>query len=179
MPVPVRSILRWQFDLTWSLFEYHLDRLEPADFHWEPAPLCWSVRPGPDGTWTPDWADHEPDPVPVPTIAWLTWHLGWWWTVATDHLQGRPPRQRTDVEWPGAGAPTVEWLRELRTEWREILDRLTDADLDRTAPFPWPDDPEHTVAHLVGWVNAELMKNVAEIGQLRLVRAAGTTDPAR
>ncbi len=29
-----------------------------------------------------------------------------------------------------------------------------------------------TVAHMVGWINAELMKNAAEIGQLRLVRAA-------
>ncbi|MEU2082948.1 hypothetical protein ABZ569_13840 [Streptomyces albus] len=29
------------------------------------------------------------------------------------------------------------------------------------------------VAHMVAWVNAELMKNVAEFGQLRLLRAAG------
>lgn len=32
--------------------------------------------------------------------------------------------------------------------------------------------PRYTVAHMVAWVNAELMKNVAEIGQLRLQRAA-------
>jgi hypothetical protein len=29
------------------------------------------------------------------------------------------------------------------------------------------------VAHMLAWVNAELMKNVTEIGQLRLLRAAG------
>nr|WP_308213084.1 hypothetical protein [Nocardia amikacinitolerans] len=29
-----------------------------------------------------------------------------------------------------------------------------------------------TVTHLAAWVNAELMKNAAEIGQLRLLRAA-------
>lgn len=34
----------------------------------------------------------------------------------------------------------------------ESLDRLTDADLDATAPFPWQNDPEHTVAHMAGWV---------------------------
>ena len=68
--------------------------------------------------------------------------------------------------------PTVEWLRGLRTDWLAVLDELTDAELDATAPFPWQNDPEHTVAHMVGWVNAELMKNVAEIGQLRLLRAA-------
>jgi hypothetical protein len=64
-----RDLLRWQFDFTWSLFEYHLERLEPADFLWEPAALCWTVRPGADGAWVPDWADTEPDPVAVPTIA--------------------------------------------------------------------------------------------------------------
>ncbi|MGW3787450.1 hypothetical protein ACWD5Z_22890 [Micromonospora chokoriensis] len=54
----------------------------------------------------------------MPTIGWLTWHMGWWWTVTIDHLR------------------------------------------------------DHTVTHTIGWVNAELMNNVAEIGQLRLMRAA-------
>ncbi|MEH1102894.1 DinB family protein [Micromonospora sp. CPCC 205561] len=167
-----RALLRWQFDLTWSLFEYHLERLDVADFLWEPAANCWTLRRGPDGAWTPDWADTEPDPVPVPTVGWLTWHVGWWWTVAADHLAGRAARARTDVGWPGAGEPCVAWLRRLRTEWLGLLERLTDADLDGPAPFPWQDDPAYTVAHTIGWVNAELMKNVAEIGQLRLLRAA-------
>ncbi|MEW2375018.1 DinB family protein [Micromonospora sp. NPDC047812] len=173
MAASLRALLRWQFDLTWSLFEYHLERLDAADFLWEPAAICWTVRRDPAGEWTPDWADTEPDPVPVPTIGWLSWHIGWWWTVAMDHLGGRPPRQRTDVGWPGAGEPTIAWLRGLRAEWLGHLDRLTDADLDATASFPWQDDAGHTVAHMLGWVNAELMKNAAEIGQLRLLRAAG------
>jgi hypothetical protein len=87
-------------------------------------------------------------------------------------MAGRPPRERTDITWPGAGRPTVEWLRSLRTDWLAALVGLTDPDLDTTAPFPWPDDPEYTVADMVAWVNAELMKNVAEIGQLRLLRVA-------
>ncbi|MGY3684624.1 hypothetical protein ACVWXU_008247 [Streptomyces sp. TE33382] len=56
------ELLRWQFDLTWSLFDYHLDRLEPEDFLWEPVGLCWTVRRGSDGTWVPDWAESEPTP---------------------------------------------------------------------------------------------------------------------
>ena len=62
------ELLRRQFELTWSLFEYHLERLEPEDFLWEPAAYCWTMHRGPDGTWVPDWADTEPDPVPVPTL---------------------------------------------------------------------------------------------------------------
>ncbi|MGY1580704.1 DinB family protein [Streptomyces sp. MN13] len=165
------ALLRRQFDLTWALFEYHLERLTPEDFLWEPAPDSWTVRPTADGTWLPDWSDTEPDPVPVPTIGWLTWHIGWWWTVAQDHLQGRPPRDRTAVTWPGDGTAAVAWLHDLRTAWLTALDDLAPASLTATAPFPWPSDPRYTVADMIGWVNAELMKNVAEIGQLRLLRA--------
>ncbi|MER7493790.1 DinB family protein [Streptomyces pharetrae] len=165
------TLLRHQFDLTWALFDYHLDRLTSDDVLWEPAPVTWTVRPTADGTWLPDWADTEPDPVPVPTIGWLTWHIGWWWSTAQDHLQGRPPRARTDITWPGDAPAAVAWLRTLRTDWLTALDHLDPATLDATAPFPWPADPRYTVADMIGWVNAELMKNVAEIGQLRLLRA--------
>ncbi|MFH9853827.1 DinB family protein [Streptomyces althioticus] len=166
------GLLRWQFDLTWPLFEYHLERLEPEDFLWEPAPLCWTLRRSPEGAWVPDWADTEPDPVPVPTVAWVSWHIGWWWSVTLDHARGERPRERAEIVWPGAGEPTLTWLRSLRTEWLAHLGTLTDADLDAPAPFPWPDDPSHTKAHMLAWVNAELMKNATEIGQLRMVRAA-------
>jgi hypothetical protein len=30
-----------------------------------------------DVVWQFDWAETEPDPVPVPTIGWLTWHIMW------------------------------------------------------------------------------------------------------
>jgi hypothetical protein len=171
------DLLRRQFDLTWALFEYHLDRLRPEDFLWEPAPRSWTVHRAADGTWVPDWAETEPDPVPVPTIAWLSWHIGWWWSVATDHLVGRPPRERTDITWPGDAEATITWLRGLRTDWLAALDGLDDAGLDTSAAFPPLDDPQYTVAHMIGWANAELMKNAAEIGQLRLLRAQQPEDP--
>lgn len=166
------ELLRWQFDLTWSLLELHLEQLTPADFLWEPAARCWTVRSDVDGVWVPDWREPEPEPAPIPTIGWVSWHIGWWWTVTMDHAQGRSPRDRSEIGWPGEGSATIGWLRGLRTDWLAVVDRLTEADLDATAPFPWPSNPERTVAHMVGWVNSELMKNTAEIGQLRLLRAA-------
>nr|WBO79012.1 DinB family protein [Streptomyces sp. SBE_14.2] len=164
------GLLRGQFDLTWALFEYHLERLEEADFRWEPVAHCWTVREDAHGRWVPDWADTEPDPVPMPTIAWLTWHIGWWWETATSHVRGVPPRDRTEITWPGPGEPALAWLRSLREEWLTAVSALSEPDLDTPAAFP---DPAYTRAQMIAWVNAELMKNVAEIGQLRLLRAAG------
>ncbi len=43
--------------------------------------------------------------------------------------------------------------------------------------FPWDDDAGRTVADTVLWVTVELTKNIAEIGQLRLLRAAGRSAP--
>ncbi|WP_380168918.1 DinB family protein [Jannaschia sp. R86511] len=166
------TLQRWQLDLTWALAEVHLADLTTEDCLWEPATLCWTVHQEDDGRWFPDWQVPEPEPVPVPTIGWLTWHLGWWWGTAADHLVGRDIRNRTDVAWPGDAESTVQWLHVLHEEWAEVLDTLTEEKLDKPSAFPWQAESGLTKAHTVAWVNAELMKNVAEIGNLRLLRAA-------
>ena len=92
---PRRDLLRDQYDMTWALFDYHLDLLGPQDHLWEPAPVRWTVHRRADGRWLADWAETEPEPIPVPTIAWVTWHVGWWWSVTLDHVLERPVRERT------------------------------------------------------------------------------------
>ncbi|ADD41845.1 DinB family protein [Stackebrandtia nassauensis] len=171
MPETVIPVLRWQFDLTWALFEIHLEPLSDADCLWEPADRCWTVRKGDDGVWRADFSETEPEPAPATTAGWLTWHIGWWWSSALRAVAGEAPYAPGEVAWPGNAAATVDWLRSLKAEWTKYLDGLTEADLGAPAPFPWPDG-EHTVARLLAWLNAELMKNVAEIGHLRLQRAA-------
>lgn len=165
------ALLQWQLDSTWSLVEFNLGQLRPDDHLWEPTTRCCTVRRDGDGRWMPDWHEPEPDPPPVPMIAWLTWHIGWWWSVTLDHQNGRSPRDRSEIAWPGSGDAAVAWLHSLRREWRTVLNRLTDVELDAIAPFPWH-DTEHSCAQMIGWVNAELMKNGAEIGQLRMLRRA-------
>ena len=158
MPLSQRDLLHWQFGMTWSLFEYHVDLLEPEDFLWEPKnPTVITMRHN-GATWERDWPTPEQESTGVATVGWLTWHIGWWWTAAIDHVRKHTPRE---VEWPGPDK-AIEWLRGLHAEW---LDVLKGADLDAATTFPWPEGM--TVAHTVAWVNSELMKNVAEIGQLR------------
>ncbi|WTX00229.1 DinB family protein [Streptomycetaceae bacterium NBC_01309] len=178
MSTPRVALLRNQFDITWALFEYHLDRLTDADYLWPPATAHWTIRPsntGADGGWEVDWADTEPDPVPVPTVAWLCWHIDWWWGTTIDAVDGRTPCARADVRPEPDPAAMTGRLREHRTAWLRTLDALDDARLDAASTVPWSEGTAYTVADTAAWVNVELMKNVAEIGQLRLIRHAGPT----
>lgn len=164
---------RRQFDIAWALAEFHLAALTDEDFGWRPADLCWTVHRDDAGRWHADFADAEPDPVPIPTIAWLTWHIDYWWSAAIDALQGRSPRGASDVTWAGTGRAAVARLHSLAGQWRELLADTTAEELTKPATFPWGPDQSRTVADTVLWVTVELTKNVAEIGQLRLLRAAG------
>lgn len=159
-----------QFDLVWALADLHLSALTDDDFGWEPAESVWTVRPDAAGVWRPDWADEEPDPIPVPTIGWLTWHITWWWSVTMAHLDGEPVPDRTEVTWPGA-VEAVARIRALADRWRVLVDGLAAADLAGASTFPWGPDSGRTVVDTVLWAHVELTKNVAEIGQLRLLRA--------
>lgn len=102
------GLLRRQFDLIWSLAEVHLAGLTTENCLWAPVEHQWSVHRGEDGRWCPDWKMSEPDPPPVPTIGWLTWHVGWWWGTVLNRLRGRPGERETS--WPGDAATTVSWL---------------------------------------------------------------------
>ena len=164
---------RRQFELAWSLTELHLAALVEDDFFWEPTNLCWTVRQDEAGVWRPDWADTEPDPPPVPTVAWLTWHIDYWWTMTIDSLTAISRRDRSEISWPGDGAAAVSRLRDLATQWRKLLAGMTEQDLAAASVFPWEADAGHTIADTVLWVTVELTKNVAELGQLRMLRAAG------
>ena len=50
------------------------------------------------------------------------------------------------------------------------------ADTTVTAAFPWSDNPDRTIEHVFWWVNSELMKNTAEIVQLKRIQSATGQD---
>ncbi len=163
--------LRRQFDLAWALADLHLSALTDEDQLWEPGPLVWTVHEDPSGRWWPDFAEIEPDPIPVPTIGWLTWHMIFWWSTALAHVDGQTPPAPTDIDWPGPSG-AVQRIRILSARWSGLLDSLTDTDLAVPATFPWGPDSGRSLADTVLWLNVELTKNASEIGQLRLQRAA-------
>lgn len=158
--------LRWQFRLTWRLAQYHLPALTDGACLWEPAPGSWTVKSA-DGVWHPDWAEPEPDPAPPVTIGWLTWHLIWWWSGLLRAIRNETPVARQDVTWPGSADAVVRRLETLATEWGNALSRLDNGDLERPFTYPWPEPRPLRIA--LAWANSELMKNVAEIGYVRLL----------
>lgn len=165
----VKQVLQKQLSISWALLDYHMQQWRDDDLFWTSTSSHWTMHQV-DGTWVPDWAEAEPIPVPAPTIAWLTWHIGWWWTTALAHLEQADVPARETIAWPGTCASITQWLGSVHGAWRAALS-ATDR-LDDESVFPWPAGSGHTVADLCAWVNIELMKNAAEIGQLLILRHA-------
>lgn len=153
--------------MSWSLLELHLSDLTDEECLWEPAAFCWTVRRDADGQWVPDWEQPEPEPFPIPSIAWLTWHIGYWWLTTYDQAFGVGSLHREDVMWPGSADATVSWLRDRKTEWSDALATLDDSDLDSTERSGYFMRGTRPFGYVVAWVNSELMKNAAEIGLIR------------
>jgi hypothetical protein len=166
-----RAVLLRQLGLTWSLAELLLDGLSDEECLWEPVPGCWTVRPNTEGVWIADWEEPEPDPAPACTIGWITWHIGWWWSMVYDHSFGAGTVQRENTPWPGTARGAVEWITNCHDAWSSAVDGCTEADLDSTERTRWPYAEPRPFAYVVAWANAELMKNVAEIGVLRRIHS--------
>jgi hypothetical protein len=62
-------------DYVWPRIRGRLDRTTDDEYLWEPVPGCWSVRPQGD-VWEVERQVPPPEPAPVTTIAWRTWHIG-------------------------------------------------------------------------------------------------------
>lgn len=160
--------LRWQFQLTWKLAaDVHIPALTDEACLWEPVPHSWTVRRSADGRWRPDWMEPEPDPPPTVTIGWLTWHILWWWSGLLSAVQNETPPARQEVFWPGSAEAVSHDLETLATNWTDALSKLDEGDLDRPLTHPWSEP--RPLSYALAWCNSELMKNVAEIGYVRLL----------
>ncbi len=173
--------LRWQLNVSWSLLSLHLEQVTDEEALWEPVSNCWNVRRKTDGTWAADWAVPEPEPIPVPTIGWVMWHIGLWWSTAYKQCFEHSDAATAEFDWseaasmtpwPGDVKSATIWLNECRDQWADALKSLSRAELDSTTRSGWFADGSLTLGHVLAWANVELMKNASEIGSLRLLRGA-------
>lgn len=166
----VRETLDAQLGTAWKLLELHLTGLDDEECLWRPAARGLHVFQA-DGVWRAEWPESEGYEIGPPSVAWLTWHIGFWWSMALDHSFGDGTLGREDVTWPGSADATRAWLTGLRDEWTDALAELSDDDWRSAERVRWPftDRPFHRLA---AWLNLELMKNAAEIGYCRFLYAA-------
>lgn len=167
---PLREVLSAQLDIAWALAAHHLEGLTTAECLWRPSPRCLHVARDAGGAWRADWPEHEGYDIGPPSIAWTTWHIGFWWTKALRHLEGDPSLTKEDVVWPGSADAVRSELRGLHDRWRERLGMFTEAQLHLRDAASWP-LPTSTPAMTAAWLNVELMKNAAEIGMVRFLHA--------
>ncbi|HEY0301751.1 MAG TPA: DinB family protein [Rhizomicrobium sp.] len=163
-----------QFDTAWKLTAYHLEGLATAECMWRPAARGLHVHRDADGAWRADWPDREGYDIGPPSIAWLTWHMLFWWSMVLDHSLGDATLARQDVTWPGNADGVRAAMAALRTPWRAMLEQAGDADLRSAERTRWP-FRDRPFGDVIAWANVELTKNAAEIGYARFLYTQRTS----
>jgi hypothetical protein len=167
----MRESLKFQFGIAWGLLDYHLDGLAEDEVFWQPCPRGISVNKTSEG-WSIDWPESESYEVGPPNIAWLMWHIIFWWSMVLDHSFAEGSLQQEDVKWPGTFSEAKQTIEGLREAWLDKLDSLSDVELVSSERSKWPFDGR-AFYDLAAWLNLELMKNAAEIGYCRFLYAQG------
>lgn len=165
--VDTRVILQRQLAISWSFAgDFILGRIGEDLALWEPSPgRAYTVRRT-DGIWRADWPDERNDPPRTATIGWLLWHIEWWWSDTLALVDGRPRVGHQEHVWSG-GTRAIE---DLKRRWDAVL---AEDDLERG--IQWVMAEPQPLGMVAAWVNFELTKNLAEINQIRMWRAAGVT----
>src|SRR4051812_49350411 len=110
MEAGARDVLLKQLDTAWKLAAFHLDGLTTDECLWRPASSGPHVRREPGNVWLADWPEHERYGLGPPSIAWITWHMGMWWSMVMDHSFGDATLTREQVTWPGSAAAARDWI---------------------------------------------------------------------
>lgn len=157
-----RELLQRQLGVMWRFAEqFVVDHLDLDAMLWAPSDHVCTVRATDDG-WVADWPDEETQPLPDVSIAWLLWHIEWWWSDTLARVTGRPGIPPEAHRWSGS----TDGIVAAKNAWDEFL---ASADLDELVPWHLP-EPQ-PMWFIASWVNVELTKNLAEINQLMGLRA--------
>lgn len=164
----------WDFHL-----RPRLTGLTDDEYFWEPVDGCWSVRPGPDGSFVLDRQDPEPKPPPVTTLAWRIVHVGTAMSMRTSTFFGDDsdedmfhPRH-WPAELPGTAADAVRFLEECYAGWHDAIMGLGREALERPLGPKGAYFAAEPMVALIVHINREVMHHGGEIGVLRDLYRAG------
>ena len=80
------ELLLAQMDEVYGRLRWRLEGSAATGYLWEPVPGCWTVHRDESGAWVIDYAEPDPEPAPLTTIAW---RLGAWPTARSCTTSGR------------------------------------------------------------------------------------------
>jgi hypothetical protein len=161
-----------------------LDGLTDDEYLWEPAQPSWNIHPRDpargaaqpgSGPFTVDFTFPEPEPPPVPTIAWRLAHIivGVLGMRVASHFGG-PPVDYQSFAYAGTAAEALAQLDGAHSAWAagvRGLDAAALAEPCGPAEGPFAD---YSMAALVLHIHREVIHHGAEVSLLRdLYRARG------
>jgi len=166
--------------LDWHWHEHLRPRFEgltDEEYLWEPVPGMWSVRPrgtstapitAGSGDFTIEFAEPEPDPVPVTTIAWRLGHMqvGVFGMRVAAHFGGEPV-DYDSYDYPGDAKTALANLDRIYAAWNAGVRALDDEGLRRPCGPAEGGFSDYPMAALVLHINREAMHHSAEIALLR------------
>ena len=164
------GLLLRQYEMAWSLASYHLNGLSDEECLWRPSTKGLHVVSPEEGYWRGEWPEHEGYDLGPPSIAWLLWHISFWWSMAIDHSFDSATLDQNTIACPDSTDGAISMLRALNDRWRGLISSIADEDLLSDERTRWPFQ-ERPFGDVVAWVNIELMKNVAELGYVRFLYA--------
>lgn len=157
-----RLLLQRQLRIMWRFAEeFVLGKIDQQLALWEPSTNVCTIHPK-DGRWVADWPDEDRTPLPEATIAWLLWHIEWWWADTILRVNGRTPLAPEEHSWSGG----TRRIAALKQQWDTVL---ATADLD--SPVDWLMPDPQPLWFIASWVNVELTKNLTEINQMQIRQA--------
>lgn len=165
----MKEEILFQLDIGWQLFLYHCTDLEDEEALWCKTSHGLQVRRQAE-MWVADWPDTEAYTIGPPSIAWILWHMMYWWKGTLSASKENQILEREEVIWPGSVALAIQELKGCYDDWAAFLGAMTEQEFRSGELCRWPFEGKSMYA-LALWLNAELMKNVAEIGAGRFLYA--------
>jgi hypothetical protein len=161
------DVLRRQWHSSGDRLQQRLADMSDAEFFWEPAPSCWTVRRQPTASdrWEIDYVWPPPEPPPLTTIAWRLVHVASGNWIYWEHAFGPGVRMFPDLVLPGSADAARAYWHDSRMPITSWLEKATDEQLRQMRPSHL--GPPRSAGDVIATLIDEQTHHGAEIALLR------------
>ncbi len=154
-------------DHVWARVRGRLDGLTDDEYLWEPVANCWSVRAR-DDRWIVECQVAGPEPAPVTTIAWRSWHVGSGCiNGSAARLFGVRALELDEWEWFGSASAALAAIDDAWRVFSECFHQLDDDAMLAPLGPAWGFYATSTHADMLLHIADECIHHGAEMALLR------------